>query len=143
MSGRSSAALLKVAKFTPEDPEAFARQLARFAQALASKDHDSDHEPPVTITPDKKKATYNARLWEVTRVDPTAGAVAIVLPAVTGLGVVGSWLAVKNATASTNNIVVSAVGATIDGAASFTMNVARQFIWFYATPDGWERASTS
>jgi hypothetical protein len=68
----------------------------------------------------------------VNRVDPTAGAFTMNLPAITP-DLIGRRLIVKNASASANVITITPAGGdTVDGAATITIAVARGSVTLYA-----------
>lgn len=68
---------------------------------------------------------YTAECGELVRADPSGGGFTITLPAITTASA-GGRIKVKNLTTSTNIITVDTTGAdTIDGSATFTMNVSR------------------
>jgi hypothetical protein len=83
-----------------------------------------------------KTAVYSANFGEIVRCDPTGGGFAVNLPAI------ATWtksrpyrVAVKNVTTSANAITVTpSAGQTIDGGATFVMDVAREYAEF--VPNG-------
>lgn len=135
-----AAAVPKLGLFDPKDPVALARALSLYESNVTTylRDRAVSAFGPFERTA-KQTATVSARPWQYVRVDPTAGTVPVVLPRVTDPNVKGSVVIVKNVSGSTNAITVSALGTTIDGAASVTMNTARAVQWFYAGDDEWER----
>jgi len=70
-------------------------------------------------------SVVTAQLGDLQRCDPSGGAFAVNLPAVTA-GNEGAEIIVKNVTASVNAITITPAGAdTIDGAATLVINTAR------------------
>jgi hypothetical protein len=136
-----AAALPKLGLFDPKDPVALGRALALYENNVAAylRDRATAAFGPFEQTA-KQTATYNARPWQIVRVDPTAGAVTILLPSLTASGAKDAWVVVKNASASTNLINVLALNAKIDGGASIVLSTAWQSVWFYAATDQWETA---
>jgi hypothetical protein len=135
-----STPLAKIGEFRPEDPESLKRALSLLEGAGLKKAQQDDQLAIYKVT-GKKGGTYNANAWEIARMDTGTGNCFVVLP--DPLKVLGAWIGVKLASdVVSNTITVSAINATIDGAASYTLYVARQIVYFYATTDGWERGST-
>jgi hypothetical protein len=137
-------ALPRIGKFTGKlDAESLAKELALFEQALITKLQGDDQQEfgPIVPTATITDAIYNARPWEIARIDPTGGSKAVILPDPLLPTSRGAWIGVKNASNSTNVIVVSALNSTVDGASSVTLNIAWQFVWLYATTHGWETST--
>lgn len=138
--GTREVAFPRIGSFDPKDPESVQRALALFESRLMVhlRDRAQRSFGPFERT-SRQTASCNARPWQLVRVDPSGGALNVILPAITDPTAKVSWIGVKNISASTNAITVAALGTTIDGSASFVMNTARQFQWFYAGDDEWER----
>lgn len=135
-------ALPKLGVFDSKDPEALARALALYEGNVTSylRDRAASAFGPFEKT-SKQTATYTARPWQIVRVNPTAGPVGVVLPAITAAGVKDCWIGIKNASASTNLITVTPIGAKVDGGATIVLSTAWQFVMLYQVDDGWESAS--
>lgn len=132
--------LAKIGEFRTDDPEMLKRALSLLENSAQKKSQQDAQQPVYTVTT-KQKGTYNARAWEIARMDTSTGACFVVLP--DPLKNLGVWVGVKFAAGVTNfTVTVTAINSTIDAATSFVLNVARQIVFFYATPDGWERGST-
>jgi hypothetical protein len=107
------------------------RQLADLVNTMAAI---SDR--PQWIPTSVKTANYNAALWEMVEADPTGGGFFVSLPAASS-AIAGSSVAVKNASASVNAIVVNSFGGAIDGASTFTITVARACLHFTCDGTNW------
>jgi hypothetical protein len=76
-----------------------------------------------------KTTDYTAATGQLVRVDPTSGEVEITLPAAAGATVI----AIKNQSASGNNILVTPNGSdTVEGLTSYSFAAARGFITLYS-----------
>lgn len=82
-----------------------------------------------------QSALYNASYWDMVLVDPTGGAVPIVLPS--PATVPNVTVGVKNDTDSTNLITITTVSGLIDGVASKQINVARGILIFQSDGTNW------
>lgn len=134
------APLAKIAQFRPEDPAALTRSLALLETSVQKKSQQDGEQTPYTVST-KQSGTCSARPWDLVRMDTSTGNCFVVLP--DPLKVLGTWIGVKLASdVVSNTVTVTAINATIDGASSYTLYVARQIVFFYATTDGWERGST-
>lgn len=135
-----STPIAKIGQFRPDDPTSLSRALSLLESSSQRKAQGDDQQPIYTLTL-KQTGTYNARPWEIARMEPTLANCVVLLP--DPLKALNSWIGVKFATAgSIYTVTVFAVNATIDGAASYVLNISRQIVFFYATTDGWERGST-
>lgn len=135
-----STPIVKIGQFRPEDPDSLRRALSLLESSAQAKSQHDEQRPIYTLTT-KQKGTYSARAWEIARMDTSTGNCAVVLP--DPMTVLNAWIGVKFAAGVTNNTVtVTAINATIDGAPSYALNIARELVFFYATTDGWERGST-
>lgn len=140
VSGRGLAPVARIGRFPANDPAAMSRAMALLEGVTQKKAQSDNTTPPFTVT-QKQTGTYNARAWDIARIDPTVAACFVVLPS--PLDNLGAWVYVKYAAGAVNHTVtVSCVNATIDGDATFVLNTPRQIVAFYATTDGWERGST-
>jgi len=137
---KQSTPLAKIGMFDPKDPESLKRALSLLEGSAQKKAQGDDQHAIYTITT-KQTGTYNARAWDIARMDTTAAACFVVLP--DPLKCLNAWIGVKFAAGVTNfTVTVTCVNATIDAASSYVLNIARQIVFFYATTDGWERGST-
>lgn len=137
---RAATPLAKIGAFQTDDPQELRRALSLLEGAAQKKAQEDAQRSPYAVTT-KQKGTYNARPWDLARMDTSTGNCFVVLPdPAKNLGV---WIGVKFAAGVTNfTVTVTAISSLIDGAASYVLNVARQIVFFYATTDGWERGST-
>lgn len=134
------APLAKIGQFSTDDPAMLKRALSLLEGSAQKKAQHDAEQNPYTISL-KKSGTFTARPWDLVRMDTGTGNCFVVLP--DPLKVLGTWIAVKLASdVVSNTVTVTAINATIDGASSYTLYVARQIVFFYATTDGWERGST-
>lgn len=83
-----------------------------------------------------KTTNYSAVVGDRVLVDPTGGAFAVTLP--TAVGNSSLVIAVKNVSASTNAVTVGTTAAqTIDGAATFVINLGYQGVEFVSDGANW------
>lgn len=111
--------------------------MSRFAhndprQRFATQRITVQLERPFDVTA-VKTAAYSAQFGELVRCDPTAGAFTVTLPS--AVDQPGRYLAIKNASASTNTITVDGAGSeTIDGSA--TADITTGYWGFILISDG-------
>lgn len=112
---------LKIGLFGRDLPS----EITRFESAIIDKFTSDDAQAfgPFTVT-DKKTADYRAKFWEVVRVDPTSGALTMLVP--TPDDQTAGWIVVVNDSASAHNVTlrVAESGYTVQRASSFTLGTA-------------------
>lgn len=92
--------------------------------------------PFPNVVTDIKIAAYTARYYELVMCDPTAGAFALTLPIARGNR--GQMIGVKNASASSNNITVTAAtGENIDQSATFVISSSHTAITLVSDGTDW------
>jgi len=88
--------------------------------------------PPISgvfIQTSTKTTTYTAQVGELVPVDPSGAGFTVNLAAITAANKDG-MICIKNITSSTNVVTLDGNGAqTIDGSATFSMNIGFQSIW--------------
>lgn len=115
------------------------RELSLFESNVVTKlraDDDAEFGPLRYVGP--FTTVCNARPWDILAVNPTAGALTVLLPSPDAAVAVGSWIGIKNDSDSSNTITVKPLTGTIDGAGTFTILSARKFQWFYSTGIEWK-----
>lgn len=123
--------LKQIRRFVGPD---YARALAQLEQNILEKFENDNFRAfgPFKPTPVRSASTA-ARPWDLVRLDPSAAGFRVLLPSPKEPD--AGFIILKNVTDSTNAVEVRPIGGTIDGAASKTMNVAREAMWLAPDPN--------